>query len=108
MLMVRAPAPHRVEPADEGAPLRGPTLLAHLAHRLEILVRGDGEARLDDVDVQAGELLRHLELLLRVHGKSGGLLAVPERRVEDDDPVHYLSSIALVRVPVVPFSLTIG
>src|SRR5438309_587667 len=91
--------PHPAEPADDGRPLQGAHLLGDLAHRLEILVRGDGEARLDDVDVQAGELPRHLELLLRVHGKPGGLLAVPERRVEDDDPVHHVSSIALVRVP---------
>ena len=79
------------ETADDGRALERAHLLGHLAHRPEVLVRGDGEAGLDDVHVQAGELPRHLELLLRVHRKARRLLAIPERRVEDDYPVHCVS-----------------
>src|SRR5207245_10953781 len=38
--------------------------------------------------LKAGQLPRHLELLHRVHREPGRLLAVPQRRVENDDPIH--------------------
>src|SRR5262249_24234418 len=52
-------------------------------HRLEITGRGAREARLDHVHAKAGELLRDLQLLLRVQRDAGRLLAVAQRRVED-------------------------
>ena len=68
--------------------ITGPsTLRAIASHRLEVARRGDREARLDHVDAQARELLRDLDLLLRVQRDAGRLLAVPQRRVEDVDPV---------------------
>ena len=45
-----------------------------------------GQDRLDHVHAQARELPRHLQLLLRPQGEPGGLLTVPQRRIEDDDP----------------------
>src|SRR5205809_44915 len=36
----------------------------------------------------ASQLSRHLELLHRVHREPRRLLAVPQRRVEDDDAIH--------------------
>ena len=61
---------------------------AHLARdrrdRLEVAGRGDREARLYDVDAQLGEHARDLQLLLDVHRAAGGLLAVAQRRVEDE------------------------
>ena len=52
-------------------------------HRLEVARRGDREARLDHVDAQARELLGDLQLLLRVQRDARRLLAVAQRRVED-------------------------
>ena len=54
---------------------------------LEVAGRGDREAGLDHVHAEAGELLRDLDLLLRVQRDARGLLAVAQRRVEDVDPV---------------------
>jgi hypothetical protein len=54
---------------------------------LEVAGRGDREPGLDHVHAEASELLRDLDLLLRVQGDAGRLLAVPQRRVEDVDPV---------------------
>ena len=51
--------------------------------RLEVAGRGDREAGLDDVDAEPGELLGDLELLGRVQRDAGRLLAVAQRRVED-------------------------
>jgi hypothetical protein len=56
-------------------------------HGLEVARRGDGEAALDDVDAQPRELVRDLELLLAIERDARGLLAVPQRRVEDEDAV---------------------
>ena len=52
---------------------------------LEVAGRGDREAGLDDVDVQAGELVGDLELLGGVQRDAGRLLAVAQGRVEDPD-----------------------
>ena len=54
---------------------------------LEVAGRGDREAGLDHVDAEAGELLRDLDLLLRVQRDAGRLLAVAQGRIEDVDPV---------------------
>ena len=52
-------------------------------HGLEVAGRGDREARLDDVDAQARELVGDLELLGRVQRDARRLLAVAQRGVED-------------------------
>ena len=52
-----------------------------------VAVGGDGEAGLDDVDAEAGELVRHAQLFGVVHGAAGRLLAVAEGGVEEDDLV---------------------
>ena len=55
------------------------------AHRLEVAIRGDREAGLDDVHAEPIELLRQAQLLGRGHAEAGRLLAVAKRRVEDLD-----------------------
>ena len=72
----RQPADHRVprEPGD-------------LADRLEVALRGDREAGLDDVDPHLVEERRDLQLLLEGHGGARRLLAVAERGVENEDAV---------------------
>lgn len=52
---------------------------------LEVVLGGGGEAGLDDVDAELGELAGDVELLLGGHGGAGGLLAVAEGGVEDAD-----------------------
>jgi hypothetical protein len=54
-------------------------------HRLEVAWRGDGKSRLDHVDAQIHQRLGHFELLFVVHAAARRLLAVAERRVENDD-----------------------
>ena len=69
----------RARPADDGpVDLAGDRL-----DGLEVARRGDREAGLDDVDAEARELVRDLDLLLRVQRDPGGLLAVAQRGVED-------------------------
>ena len=72
----REPADHRVLGA-----------LGDLVHGVEIAVRGDRKAGLDDVDAHLVEQLGDLELLLVRHGGAGRLLAVAQGGVEDDDAV---------------------
>ncbi len=70
--------------------MRGPrTSRGDGADGFEIAVRGDGEAGLEDVDAEAGELVRHAELFAGVHGAAGALLAVAEGGVEEDDPAGF-------------------
>src|SRR3954471_11511721 len=45
---------------------------------------GKGDTGPDDVDAEARELLGDLELLRRVQRDAGRLLAIAQRRVEDD------------------------
>lgn len=71
------------EPRDGGA--LGPP--GDLRHGLEIAVRRDGKAGLDDVDAHRIEQLGHRELLVEGHGGAGALLAVAQRGVEDYDAV---------------------
>ena len=54
---------------------------------LEVALGGDREAGLDDVDAHAVEALGDLQLLVERHGGAGGLLAVAQRGVEDEDAV---------------------
>ena len=55
------------------------------ADGLEVALRGDREAGLDDVDAQRREGAGDLELLGHVHARAGRLLAVAQGRVEDPD-----------------------
>ena len=50
---------------------------------LEVTGRGDRKAGLDHIDAEPGELMRDLELLDGVERDAGRLLAVAQRRVED-------------------------
>ena len=61
--------------------------VGNLPDGVEVVGTGDGEAGLDDVDAQLGEVAGDLELLGRGQGGAGGLLAVAEGRVEDADVV---------------------
>ena len=72
----REPRDHRVLAA-----------LGDLADRQEIAFRGNRETGLDDIDAHLVEQLGDLELLLMGHGGAGGLLAVAQCGVEDDDAV---------------------
>ena len=64
----------------------GPTDLGgDLPHAAELILGRCREAGLDDVDSQGIELTRQLELLLRRQAVAGGLLAVAESSVEDQD-----------------------
>jgi len=62
-------------------------------HRFEITGGGDGEAGFEDVNAEAGDLVRHAELFSVVHGAAGGLLAVAERGVEEDDLIAVRHSL---------------
>ena len=74
------------EPGDHGSldPARD------LLDRFEVPGRGDREPGLDHVDPQPRELLRDLQLLLGVEADPGRLLAVAQRRVEDQYSVGVL------------------
>ena len=71
------------QPADHG--VLG--ALGDLVHGREIALGGDRKAGLDDVDAHLVEQLGDFELLLVGHGGAGGLLAVAQGGVEDDDAV---------------------
>ena len=55
----------------------------------EVPVADDGEARLDDIDLEAGELAGDLQLLAQIHGGAGALFAVAQCRVEYNDAVIF-------------------
>ena len=73
--------------AADRRPVDAADLLGHGSHRLGVTGGGGGIARLDHVDPEARELVRHLELLGQRHRASGRLLAVAERGVEDADAI---------------------
>src|SRR5207244_4713865 len=62
-------------------------LACNSLHRLEVAGRGDGEAGLDDVHAEVLERLSHFQLLGKVHAGPRGLLAVPQRGIENDQTV---------------------
>ena len=72
----RQPAHHR--------PLEPP---GDLRDGLEVAFAGDRKARLDDVDAHLVEEVGDLELLLEGHGGAGALLAVAQRRIENEHAV---------------------
>ena len=63
---------------------------ALLGHAQEVARARDGEARLDDVDVQTKKLTRDHQFLLGVHGSARRLLAVAQRGVEDVDLARHV------------------
>ena len=73
--------------AREAADHRVLGALGDLVHGGEIAFRGDREAGFDDVHAHGVEQFGDLELLFVGHGRAGALLAVAQRRVEDDDAV---------------------
>jgi hypothetical protein len=58
-----------------------------LADGLEVAFRGNGKARLDDVDAHLVEEGGDLELFLQGHGGAGRLFAVAQGGIEDQDAV---------------------
>ena len=71
---------------------------------LEVPGRGDREAGLDHVDAEPGELLGDLELLGRVQRDAGRLLAVAQRRVED----QYCGRVVMLSSARSPFGFSCG
>ena len=63
----------------------------HLAgdrlHGSEVTFGGDGESGLENVHAKVAKLVRHAQLFFVVHGAAGGLLAVAQCGVEEDDLV---------------------
>ena len=62
--------------AGEGGDAGAADFAGYLADRVGVALAGDGEAGLDDVDAERGQLMRHAQLLLIVHGATGRLFAV--------------------------------
>ena len=60
-------------------------LARDLPRRFRVGRRRDREAGLDDVDAERVERPRQRQLRRHVHREAGRLLAVAQRRVEDDD-----------------------
>ena len=86
---------HGASEAADGAGVAGQA--ADLLDGAEVARGGDGEAGLDDVDAHADELLGDDELLLSVHGGTGGLLSVAQGGVKDVDlPGHDASYLLWV------------
>jgi len=73
--------------AGEGGDLGAANFLGDGEDGFEVAMGGDGEASFEDVDAEVGDLVGHAEFFCMVHGAAGGLLAVTERGVEEDDVV---------------------
>ena len=58
------------------------------AHGVQIAGRSNGETRFDNVHAKLFDLAGKPQLLFAVHGKTGGLLTISQRGVEDVDAVH--------------------
>jgi hypothetical protein len=67
---------------DWSADFRGDGL-----HGIEVAGRCGGETGFDDVDAQIAQRRGDAQLLAQGHAAAGGLLAVTERGIEDDDPI---------------------
>ena len=75
---------------------RAPHLGRNLPRRFGIGRRRDREAGLDDVDAERVERPGQRQLGGHVHREAGRLLAVAERRVEDDDAGGYVAHDVLL------------
>src|SRR6185503_3142231 len=62
-------------------------LVADDAHGLVVALGSDGEAGLENVHAQLGQLVAQAQLLGHRHAAPGGLFAVAQRGVEDVDAV---------------------
>src|SRR4030081_999019 len=60
----------------------------HGADAFQITARSDREAGLNNVHAKRFKLPRHAYFFWRGHGKSGRLLAVPQRGIEDAYDIH--------------------
>ena len=67
------------------AMLRAADFAGDALHGLEIALRGDGEAGLDDVDAEAFQLVGDGQLLIGVHAAARRLLAIAQGGVKDQD-----------------------
>src|SRR5438105_1092199 len=74
------------EAADDRT-FRGSHFRRDRVHRVPVTRRRRGKARLDHVDAEPRELSGNFELLWRRHRTSGRLLAVPQRRIEDQNAI---------------------
>jgi hypothetical protein len=71
---------------------------------LEITVRGNREAGLDDVDAHHVQHVGDLELLLEGHGRARALLAIAQGGVEDQDAVLRGHGVACIAHRSCPWS----
>ncbi len=85
------------EGGDDGAACR-PDFAGDVADGFGVALGGDGEAGLQDVDAESGDLVGHAQLFGAVHDASGGLLAVAQGGVEEEDAVG-LGLLPVARIP---------
>ncbi len=76
----------RIRPGER-RDLAAPDLPGDLPHGGEIAVRGDRETGLDDIHAHFFELAGDPQFFVRVHARPRRLLAVPERRVKNKNPL---------------------
>ncbi len=58
-------------------------------HSLEISPAGHGKPRLHDVHAQDFQLTRHAQLFLKIHGRAGRLLSIPEGGIKEIDAIGH-------------------
>src|SRR5208283_3674147 len=85
------------EGGDDGAACR-PDFAGDVADGFGVALGGDGEAGLEDVDAESGDLVGHAQLFSAVHDATGGLLAVAQGGVEEEDAVG-LRLLPVARIP---------
>jgi hypothetical protein len=73
--------------AADGGAVGGAHLARDLVHRLKIPRAGKGEPGFDDVHPKSSQLPRDRKLLIHVKGGPGGLFAVPQGGVKDQNAV---------------------
>ena len=74
---------------SQAADRRSGDQLGYFVDRREVAVRGDRETGLDDVDAHAFEHLGDTQLLFQVHRRAGRLLAVTQRRIENNHAARF-------------------
>jgi hypothetical protein len=73
--------------ARQAANRRAFNRLGNALHRIEIPRGCDGKPRLDYIHAEERELTCNLQLFLLIERRTGRLLAIAQRGVEDDDMV---------------------
>ena len=71
--------------AGEGGDDGASDLAGDVADGFGVALGGDGEAGLQDVDAESGDLVGHAQLLGAVHDAAGRLFAVAQGGVEEED-----------------------